>query len=124
MSERVELVNLYHTQQTYNLYILLPEMIQHKCIQEDNIKELRKDVQGSKERDILQSEQIAMLKDGIGKIDLKVDKIDIKIDNLISTLDEKYAKKKSVDRLWVIVWSIIGFVFTSLWVALITLLLK
>jgi hypothetical protein len=114
MNEYRKLVNLYHTQQTYNLYILLPEMIQHKCTQEDNIKELRKDVQGSKERDILQSEQIAMLKDGIGKIDLKVDKIDIKIDNLISTLDEKYAKKKSVDRLWVIVWSIIGFVFTSL----------
>ena len=55
-----------------------------------------------------------MLKDGIGKIDSKVDKIDNKIDNLISTLDEKYAKKNSVDRLWVIVWSIIGFVFTSL----------
>jgi len=38
-------------------------MIQHKCTQEDNIKELRKDVQGSKERDVLQSEQIAMLKE-------------------------------------------------------------
>lgn len=33
----------------------------YKCIQEDNIKELRKDVQGSKERDILQSKQYKCL---------------------------------------------------------------
>ena len=29
-------------------------------------------------------------------------------------MDDKYAKRKSVDRLWTIVWSVIGFI--SLWV--------
>lgn len=99
-------------------------MTTHKCSQENTIKEIQKEVHLSREKDILQSQQIVMLKDWIENIDKKVDKLDLKIDTFIKTLDDKYAKKNSVDRLWVIVWSIIGFVFTSLWVALITLLLK
>lgn len=87
-------------------------------------KEIFKELNSIKTEDALQSQKIKQMQKDILNIDKKVDRIDIKIDNLISTLDEKYAKKKSVDRLWVIVWSIIGFVFTSLWVAFITLLLK
>jgi len=101
-------------------------MIQHKCTQENNIKELRKDVQGSKERDILQSEQIAMLKEWIEKIDKKVDKIDLKIDNFIKCADVKYVNKQELEHLkekvvshqWIInriTWAIIMWVLSVLW---------
>jgi hypothetical protein len=39
-------------------------------------------------------------------------------------LDNKYATKLSVNRIWVIIWSIIGFVFTALWAVSLSTLLK
>ena len=38
-----------------------------------------------------------------------------RIDAIIEKIDAKYATKVSVNKLRVIVWSIIGFVFTTLW---------
>jgi len=101
-------------------------MINHKCIQEQNIKEIQRDVQSSKERDILQSEQIAMLKEWIEKIDKKVDKIDLKIDNFIKCADVKYVNKQELEHLkekvvshqWIInriTWAIIMWVLSVLW---------
>lgn len=37
--------------------------------------------------------------------------ISSKIDQLVESLDNRYAKKASVDRLWSIVWAVIGFFF-------------
>lgn len=74
-------------------------MIQHKCTQEDNIKELRKDVQVSKERDILQSEQILRMQNDIWEV-----KTDIKtILTKIEWLENKFASKWVE---WVIKWMI------------------
>jgi len=91
------------------------------CTQEKRIDEIQKSLHESDKRDVLQTNEIAMLKDWINKIDLKVDKIDIKLDKFINTLDKEYAKKSSVNRLWTIVWSIVAFVFTSLGIVIVAM---
>ena len=46
-----------------------------------------------------------------------------KIDQLVSSLDNRYAKKSSVDKLWAIVWSVIGFFFVGAGGAIMSLIL-
>jgi len=124
MNEYRKLVNLYHTQQTYNLYILLPEMIQHKCIQEDNIKELRKDVQVSKERDILQTANLKEMQKQLNRVEKNTESITNKLDTFIEKADNKYAQKSDVEKLNKIVWSVIAFVFAALGTALLAILVR
>jgi hypothetical protein len=59
---------------SHRRYIMQP------CSQEQNLKEIQKDVQLSKERDVLQSEQIINMQKDITNINTKVDKLDIKMD--------------------------------------------
>lgn len=39
---------------------------------------------------------------------------DEKLDHLVEKMDQRYASKSSLDKLWGIVWGVIGFVFVAL----------
>lgn len=68
---------------------------------------------------------ISDIKENIKEIGTKQENNHISIMAKFESLDLKFATKSSVNRLRVIVWSIIGFVFTALWaVALTTLIGK
>jgi len=56
------------------------------------------------------------------KQDMKVFQVEFK--EFTNSLDDKYAKKSSVDKLRHIVWLVIGAGFAGLWGALIKLLIK
>ena len=56
--------------------------------------------------------------------EVKGDVKDIKKYLFEGWLENNYAKRSSVNRLWIIVWSVIWFVFTALWAVAFTSLLK
>ena len=98
-------------------------MMVHKCTQEQKITDLQKAFNESDKRDVLQTEQIIMLKEWIEKIDKKVDKIDTKIDAFICSADIKYVNKQELDHLkekvenhqWIIsriTWAIVMWVLS------------
>lgn len=51
------------------------------------------------------------LKEYMDKLEDKMDKRFDKVEAVLEHMEEKFAKKSSVDRLWIIVWSIISVVF-------------
>jgi hypothetical protein len=71
----------------------------HKCVQAKEIAEMKKDVQLSRERDILQTQEIHMLKVGIDKVEVKVDKLDAKMDRFIASADQIYVSKHEMNGL-------------------------
>lgn len=62
-------------------------------------------------------------KEKVDKIENRITNIDEKLDSLIDSLDNRYAKKASVDKLWTIVWSVIGFFFMGAGGAILSLIL-
>lgn len=61
-------------------------------------------------------------KEKVDKIENHITSIDEKLDSLIEGLDNRYAKKASVDKLWTIVWSVIGFFFMGAGGAILSLI--
>jgi hypothetical protein len=57
-------------------------MVDHPCSQTQTIKEIQKDVQSSRERDILQSEQILNMQKDIGEVKTDIKTILTKIELL------------------------------------------
>ena len=64
------------------------------------------------------------MKKEILKIGSKIDKLEEKFDLFSEQMESKYAKKSSVDKLRVIVWTVIGVVFTAVWGAILSLVIK
>lgn len=108
-------------------------MSEHKCIQERRVDKIEEktssqweDIAALKQNDISMAEKIDDLKKTVSdhhkELKYWQDKLEIKIDNFIASADEKYASSKNVKKIWTIIWSIIGFVFTAIWGMLLTLL--
>lgn len=92
-------------------------MVDHPCSQTQTIKEIQKDVQSSRERDILQSEQILNMQKDIGEV-----KTDIKtILTKIELLEWKFASKWVE---WVIKGMIWLILLTVLWAMLAKVIIK
>lgn len=87
-------------------------------------KEIFDKLNSIKTEDALQSEKIKQMQKNIENIDKKVDRIENKLDWFFEKADEKYAKKETVEKLNKVLWSVIGFVFASLWAGLLALVLK
>lgn len=69
------------------------------------------------------AKDISDIKENIKEIGTKQEANHTSIMAKFESLDLKFATKSSVNRLRVIVWSIVGFVFTTLWVVALTSLL-
>jgi hypothetical protein len=70
-------------------------MIAHKCTQAQNIKEIQKDVQISRERDVLQTEQILTMQKDVKEI--KETLVDIK--TTLNNLDNRYPTRREVQAI-------------------------
>jgi chromosome condensin MukBEF ATPase and DNA-binding subunit MukB len=84
------------------------------CLQKDEIKEIKRQLNSGEQASILHNEKITRMQEDIAEIKKNQEKQNEKLDTIVKTiedkfssLDDKFAKKTSVDRLWVIVWSII-----------------
>jgi chaperonin cofactor prefoldin len=57
------------------------------------------------------SERTVALEVNVTNMQKQLDSIEHKLDNLTEAIQSKYATKESINRLWTIVWCVVGFVF-------------
>ena len=76
------------------------------------------------ERFVLLEQNVLAMKEWFDKLEKKMQGFDEKLDHLVEKMDQRYASKSSLDKLWGIVWGVIGFVFVALGWALMRLLMK
>jgi len=70
------------------------------------------------------TEQLCELKEDVKSLGVSIAVNQKIIMDKFDNIDSKYATKLSVNRLWIIVWSVIWFVFTALGAVAFTSLLK
>lgn len=87
----------------------MAKMTPHPCSQEAKFVLLQENFVNMKEN-------FAELKHDLGNVNQKLDQLKIDMENT-------YAKKASVDKLWTIVWSVIGFFFVGAGSAILSLIL-
>ena len=91
------------------------------CQQVQEIKEIKQETVSLK---ITTTQLMDLIKNvNENQTEMKNDIKEIK-DYLTVKIPEMYASKKSLDRVWVIIRSIIWFVFTALWTSIMFLLLN